>query len=59
MKYTSRSAITVGAQHVQGPTYPMLQQRFDCPLYRTKTAVQNAVFRYYPAIEIAPPYLTF
>ena len=38
MKHAGSSAITVSAQHIQRLIYPMLQQRFDYPLCRTKNS---------------------
>ena len=46
-----------GAQHVQGPNYSMLLQRFGYPFSVRKIVIRSTICRNYPTVGIAPPYL--
>ena len=60
MKHAGSSAITVGVQHVQRLTYPMVHQRFDYPLCRTKNSRLKCNLSLLPRYRNSPalPYVS-
>ena len=51
--------ITVGAQHVRVQPILCYSKGLIAPFVVQKAAVRNAICCNYPAVEIAPPYLTW